>query len=588
MTTLNTFERTSTLMQRKFNKYLLPTVLTTIAIYTSGVVDSIMVGNLLSEAALSATGLTMPIIYIMNAFFMIFAIGGSTFASITNGQRDKEKVNRVFTTTYVVGLTVAFAFAFTVLLFAHPISNMLAKGEPQLAKMCRDYFIPIAFNCPVLLIVLGMAYFVRIEGKPKVAAQIVIISNFANLVLLYVFIKIFNWGMLGAGLSTVVGYCIGFVVLVPYFLSKNRSLFFVKPCRKGLKLLPRILGIGTPKALMLCLSFLRFLALNALIMATLGKNGMIAMTVCLNALMLASMFINGTMDTLLPIVGTLFGEKDYKGIFFSMRTGLKFMFIACFLVITGLLVFPEAIGRIFGIQSAEALSIVSSALRMYAFSLLLYGVNIMLHNFYTTTGRAKLSSLIVILNGFVFVLFFAFVLSRYNSNYIWMAFLLSEAATLLVVLLVGKFIRKKEAVTGVLLLNQKTDSKSLDLTIPATIESAVGLSDFVVAELASVLSDKSSLLKIGIAIEEMAVNIAKYGHKKKQGFIDLLVRITDEETILRIRDDGIPFDPTLYTTNEINDFAIGGIEVVRRLAKNIVYSRQLGFNISIITLSKGV
>jgi anti-sigma regulatory factor (Ser/Thr protein kinase) len=91
-------------------------------------------------------------------------------------------------------------------------------------------------------------------------------------------------------------------------------------------------------------------------------------------------------------------------------------------------------------------------------------------------------------------------------------------------------------------------------------------------------------IRLGIAIEEMAVNIARYGHKKAKGVIDVLVRLTEEEIILRIRDDGIYFDPTEYSPEEKRDFAVGGIEVVRRLAKDVSYTRQLGFNVSTITI----
>ena len=578
------YERTGTLLKHKFYEFLIPTVLTTIAAYTGNVINSILVGKLISESALSVTGLAMPIIFIMNAFFMLFAIGGSTYASIANGQRNKDMVNRIFTTTFFTGVIVTLAFSFSMLIFIQPISNMLAKGDIVLAKMIKDFFIPIAFNCPVLLIVMGMAYFVRIDGKPKIAANIVITSNLASLVFAYIFIKYFNWGMTGAGLATVVGYCFGFIMLVPYFMSKQRALHFIKPSKNDLKLLPRILSIGTPKALLLCLSFLRFLTLNAIIMSTLGMNGMVAMTVCVNSLMLASMFINGTIDTLLPIVGTLFGEKDYKGIYYTMKTGFRFMLIACIIVITLLIAIPKTIAGFFGIQSIEILTIVSLALRTYALSLVLYGINMLLHNFYLTSNRIKLSSLIVILNGFVFVSSFAYILSRFNSNYIWMAFLLSEAATFIVILSIGVYIRKKEAVKGVLLLDQITEIKLLDLTIPATIESSIGLSEKIMNYCKENNVDATRAMKFGIAVEEMAVNISKYGHRKKIGIIDVLVRITDNELILRIRDDGLPFDPTQYHKKETIDFSISGIEVVKLLAKNIVYSRQLGFNVCIVTV----
>jgi anti-sigma regulatory factor (Ser/Thr protein kinase) len=59
--------------------------------------------------------------------------------------------------------------------------------------------------------------------------------------------------------------------------------------------------------------------------------------------------------------------------------------------------------------------------------------------------------------------------------------------------------------------------------------------------------------------------------------------------ILRLRDDGTFFDPTQYTPEEVgSNLAVGGIEVVRRLADKVEYSRQLGFNVTVITVSREV
>jgi anti-sigma regulatory factor (Ser/Thr protein kinase) len=295
--------------------------------------------------------------------------------------------------------------------------------------------------------------------------------------------------------------------------------------------------------------------------------------------MIAAIFIGGTTDTLLPIVGTLFGEKDYKGIHFTVRKGFWFMITACVAVMALFLVIPGQMAQLFGINSAEGLAVAIPALRMYALCLPIYGLNLVLQSFFQTTGRAKLASLMAILNGFVFVVLFAGIFARVNGYYIWLAFALAELATLLVVMGRSVRIRKKEKVSGMLLLRENDeDGIFADLSIPATVEAAVGLSEQVI----KICDD----MRIGIAVEEMAVNTARYGHKDAKGVIDVLVRVIDEELILRLRDDGTPFNPADYQQQEKEVFAVGGIEVVRRLAKDISYARQLGFNVTIVTIPR--
>ena len=600
------YERTGTLMQRKFREYLIPTILTTMAISMANIMNSIIVGNFLGEEALSAIGLSAPIAYSMNALFLLFAIGGVTCASIAKGRRETENANLIFTLTFLVGIISMFVLLAVLLLFLKPITLALAHNDTGLADLILAYLTPLVFVGPVMMLIMGMAQFVRTDGKPRIAAQIAITANLVNLVLAILFITFMDMGIAGAGLATVLGYTAGIFMLLPYFRSKDRTFHFIKPQANDFAHVPRIASVGSPKALMQGLSFLRTLVLNTLIMGALGSLGMTAMAVCSSALMLTYMFIAGTTDTLLPIVGTLYGEKDNKGIYFTARTGFKFMIVACIIVMTLFLIIPGFVGKLFGINSPEGIEMVEPALRMYALCLPLYGINTMLQNFYQTTGRVKLATLIVSLNGFIFVTFFAFLLAGWNGNFIWLAFFFAELATFLVVLGVGAHIRKSENSTGVLLLTKETeDAALLDLSIPATVEAATNLSDQVITFCYENGTGKSGAMRMGVAVEEMAVNTTLYGHLATQrggalsrgdlnrdlgtqrvGTIDVLVRITEEELILRLRDDGIPFDPTEYQPEEKQEFAIGGIEVVRHLSKSVKYTRQLGFNVSIITIPR--
>ena len=581
------YERTGTLMDRKFREYLIPTILTSAAVSLANVVNSIIVGNLLGEIALSAIGLSGPVIYSLNALFFLFAVGGVTCAAIARGRREIEDANRIFTLTFVVGISVMSALSAVLLIFMKPITHALAQGNTGLAELTRAYLTPLIFVGPVMMLIMGMAQFVRTDGKPRIAAWIALVANSVNLVLAYFFIQFLNLGIAGAGLATVLGYLTGIVMLLPYLRSKQRSFLFVKLCKNDFKQVGHLMNVGLPKALIQGTAFARTLVLNALIVSTLGSPGMAAMTVCLNALMLATIFIGGTNDTLLPIVGTLYGEKDHAGIRFTVRRAFWFMFAACVALMTLFLALPGQIALLFGISSVEGIAVAEPALRMYALSLPIYGFNLMLQSFFQTTGREKLASLIATLNGFVFVVLFAMLLVHWNENFLWLAFMFAEIATLLVVLGIGIRIRKKENASGILLLRQNEGSGIVaDFSIVASVEAGTGLSERVMRFCHENGVEESSAMRLGIAVEEMAVNTARYGHKNASGMIDVLVRITEQELILRLRDDGIPFNPAEYHGQE--GVAVGGIEVVRRLAKEIAYSRQLGFNVTIITVLRAV
>ena len=578
------YERSGVLLQQKFREYLIPTILTVVALLATTIIDSIIVGHLLGETALSTIGLTSPVIYSFNAIFVLFVVGGVTCASIARGRRETDNSNSYFTLTFLVGMVVMSLFTLILLLFTNPIANALAQGDDLLASLTRDYLRPLVFMGPVMMLIMGTAQFVRADGKPKISARIALTANIINLILTYIFIRFMGMGIGGASLANVCGYLTAFVVLIPYIRSKERGFRFHKPVKGCVKQVLEMMNTGSPKALTHGLSFLRGLVLNAIIVSALGVQGMAAMMICINSLLFATVFIGGTTETLLPIVGTLFGEKDYPGIRFTVRTGFRFMVIACLAVMALFLILPGYVVQIFGIT--EGLKIAESALRLYALSLPFYGINTLLLNYYQTTGRVKLANLIVTLNGFALVVLFAFAFSIINADLIWLSFALSELITFIIVMIAGLRIRKKSNLKGVLLLAGESEGISLDLSIPATNEAAVGISAQIINFLNENNIEEKSAMRMGIAVEEMAVNTAKYGHRNSKGLIDVLIRIVEGDLILRLRDNGEHFDPTQYYPEEVNDFAIGGIEIVRRLAKDINYSRQLGFNISVITIAK--
>jgi Na+-driven multidrug efflux pump/anti-sigma regulatory factor (Ser/Thr protein kinase) len=522
---------------------------------------------------------------------MLFGVGGVICAALAQGRRDKARASQLFTLTIVFGTAAMVAFLVVMLLFMEPITTVLAMGDATLQKLMAAYLTPLMFTGPAMMLSSGVALFIRSDGSPKITASIVIIANVVNLVLDFVLIQFLKTGIAGAGISTAVGYAVGILFVLPYLFSKKRSFRFYFPKRGKSKVLRDISRVGMPKALTQLTSLLRSMALNAIVMASLGALGMSAMTVCINVLMIAVIFVSGTSDTLLPIVGTLYGERDYFGVRSTVKIAYRVLIAACAALSVFFMTAPTLVGGWFGITSAEGLAVLTPALRLFALCLPFYGINTILQNFYTTTGREKLASFMVTMDGFVFVTCFALLWVRVDANLLWLCYLCSELTTLAIVAVIGRKIRRKEQVSGVLLMREQNEEGVLwDITIPATIEQASGLSGQVIDFCAQHGVDCVTANRMGVAVEEMAANTAKYGHKEgKSGFIDILIHITTEKLLLRLRDDGIPFDPVSFLPgDEEQGLAKGGIQVVKKLAHSIDYARQIGFNSTVITFDRAV
>ncbi len=580
------YERNSTLVQKKFKEYLFPTIMTSLAMSLASVIDSIIVGNLLGDQALAAIGLSGPIIFCLNTIYMLFGVGGITCASVAKGQLDKKRANQVFTVAMVVGIGVMTLFLIVVNLFMGVITSGLAAGDVELATLTATYIRPLLFTGPALMFSSGLALFVRTDGDPKSSARIVVVANVVNLILDYILIRYCNAGIAGAGLSTTLGYIAGGFVVLPYLFSKKRSFLFDFPKLSELNVVIDVMKTGMPKALTQVASFLRAIVLNGIVMMALGSIGMSVMTVCLNVLMISNIFVGGTSDSLLPIVGTLYGERDYYGIRQAVYKARTVLIFACIGLVAFFVIRPEAVGNWFGLNTPEGLEVLVPALRMFALYLPFQAVNTTLQNFYNITGRKSLASMIATLDGLIYVCLFAFVLAQVSGTLFWFCYACSGCATMLTVFFIGYRIKKQEDVTGFLLLREENEEGvQWDITIHASNEDAVSLSDKVIDFCIQNQVDKIMANHIGIAIEEMVVNTAKVNEEREEiPTIDIFIRILSDKILVRFRDDGDMFDVSTDLTEAEEENMANGICVMNKMASSVEYAVQLGFNTTIFTL----
>lgn len=583
------YERSGHIIQQKFREYLLPTALTSMAISMASVVDGIIVGSLLGEVALAAVGLSGPIIFCINLIYMLFAVGGLTCASISLGKRDFHMANQFFTLSIGGGLGAMCIFLAVMQVILSPLSISLAGGDVQLAALTESYLRPLLFTGPAMMFSSGMAIFIRMDGNPKASAAIVMIANAVNLVLDYVLIRFLDTGIAGAGLSTALGYVAGSAIVIPYLANRKRSFHFVRPRKTILKTLRDILKSGMSKAASQVCNLVRSLVINAVIISSLGSIGMSIMTVCTNASMISNIFEGGIADTLLPIVGTLYGEKDFFGIRHAMRIARRVMTVCSAGLVAFFLIAPQLIGVVFGMTSPDALALLKPALRLYALYLPFSAAIMLLQNFYNTTERRSLATSLVVMDGLLFVIPFAVLLSSIQANLLWLCYAASGACTLFVLLLLARRIRKKENVQGLLLIRERDDCIcKFDFTIAATKEEAVRLSERVTALEEKAAVNTRLLKKIALALEEMTVASVHYAHADSVGLIDILVHVTDEQVTILMRDNGRPFNPLEYIPEENDGCITDSIQLVKKLASRMEYSRQLGFNTSVLTFEKAI
>jgi putative MATE family efflux protein len=590
------FRRNGKLLDKKYREFFIPTVFMAMANTMSIVVDGIIVGNMQNANALAAVNLTTPIMMIYMTVAVLFGMGASTNISIAKGRRENEHANENFTAAVLIIIVLGLLFTVLQFYFLDGICSLLTQDE-VLLPLVKEYVGVLIFGTPALMLIPGLGYCLRADGKAKLASNVLIIANIINLLLDMVYMGIFKMGISGSSLATLSGYYIGLFMLLAYAFSKDRTLKFKMELVISLKTLSKrignIISVGMPSAISSVLMTLKILCINTIVIAVAGISGMIAFSVCISCLSIISMFISGASQTMMPIVGMLYGEEDYRGIVFVFKRAFKVLMWANAFILIILELAPQIVLGMFGVTEAQDILMGVQAIRIFAISLVGTSISYLMIYYYMVIQKKKIASLISTVQGFVVVIPMAYLLSKLiGISGVWIAFSVAEIATMALILINFFMEKKRTNVKNVLLLNvNSSEFNVLDFTIRGCIQDAVDISQNIINFLEENNVEHKLCYKVGLAVEEIAVNTIKYGYKKEsQSHIDIRIKVSNDEILLVLRDDGEYFNPTQYMdeNKDKKAYVLGGIEIVEAFIGDINYAYVLGMNNTTISIKAKV
>ncbi len=580
-------ERNAYLINRKVRQYILPGVLMTIAMQLGNVVDGMIVGNILGPEAMAAIEISMPVLLLLQMPAMMLAIGGAAEAAVLLGKRELARASGVFTAALASGICLTCVFVLLTPLLPGPLALALA-GNEQLASLAEPYIMVNFGGIPILTAAIIFCYFMNADNHPQLGSALFIIANAVNLVLDFVFLQAFQMGMAGSALSTVIGYLAGMVTVIFYLRSQNRMLQIRKPDNQVFSHLKLVARAGIPSAAFTLMSALKSMIINSAIVRFLGNDPMAVYSVCVNAVLIAELCVGGIIGLIPNIAGVLYGEKDYYGIRALCKKVLSYSYAVIGGLLLVFLMFPQGIAGLFGITEGGLLELCKTALRIFACSFPFYVYNKFLMSYYQTILQPGLSTVITALQGFAVIVpltlagMFAWGLPGVCGA--------AVASEVLTILIGGCYRRMRQNAGrlpggGMYMLPQVTEEECLDCSIENNLQDVAALRDqlFAFCMENKIVEQDANLM--GLALEEIASNIVKYGYRGNQkNYIDVSFAIQDGKYILKIRDDGIPFNPLEAEVKE-EGASVGGIALVRRLMTNFQYTRVLNMNNTMIELN---
>ena len=561
------------LLTRKYRQFFFPSLIAAVALSLSGFVDSIVVSNLLDTQALSIVNVCMPLMTLMAAVYLMLSVGGVVLYTERRGKSDPKGADSVFTVCFITAAAVGLLLLAFGQLFTRGIGNLLCPGL-ILGEELLSYIRILLFSMPFLITVSVVLYFLTAAGSPKLSMGLNIFANVLNLVLDYVYIRIFNMVVSGAAAATLTSYIMAWILLL---IFKSRyDLRLVRISAKDFHCLKGVFKGGVASLLSQISFTVKFAFCNALAASLGGSSALVAMSLCVQTIAIISIVVGGTSDTLRPFVTLLRTQHDYNGTGYILKKTLRIVAVSSAVFVAVLELFPEIITTLYNATAPEVLSVAIPAIRIVGICFLFRSVCVIFMNYTAILGLTAYSTYISLFDGFAGIVSIGFVLSRLlGLTGLWLTFPVDAVLLFCSIIIINIILRKKypDRFTGLLLIEKDAPGVTvLDLAIEDTDKSIVCISEKATAFCEQNGVPKELSQKIGLIAEEMAIYIK--GHIKSHELLNMLLQKKEDKMWLYFRSIGEPYDLSSFTEDDIPE----NYKMLTALVQEYKYNYTMGMN----------
>ncbi|MBE6141927.1 MAG: hypothetical protein E7175_03725 [Erysipelotrichaceae bacterium] len=573
-------ERNSKLVNRKFLYYLIPSILMIFAMQFSSLLDGILIGNMISNQALAATSLVMPILYVIQAPGFALGVGGSIVVANKLGKRDIEGAKKAFSISIIIGVAISMVFALISFFVSSPLAKLF--GEASYEDSYPYIYMYLLTN-PIIALALLLGSFMAVDNNPKLSSLFFIISNVAKVGLEVLFIHL--WGMYGAALSTAAGFVVAFIILPFYFRSSKRMLKFTFKVRDS-KIF-NIIKSSSTSGINMVLTATQMLIVNIF----LGKLitdpvDLLAFGLISNVVFVFDLFCGGIINVIPNIIGIFYGEKDLYSLKSVTRKIYLINVITTLIITAVILALPNVYSYVFGYTEQTDMEHIALLIRIYLISFLPYEINKFSMNYYPSIDKNLPSLITVFLREAIIVLPVTLVLLFTNGIMGYcIACAITETATVLITYGFILIYNKRKKTYGIFMF-EKGDVESFDASLDNNIDNASKISQELTDFARNHGVEERESQIVGLAAEEIVGNIITYGYKHNhKNYIDVSLKKVNDVLVLRIRDDGMPFDPTKYEYDNDENYSTSGIQLISSLTDKMTYMRVLSLNNTIFEIN---
>lgn len=387
-------------------QYSLPAIIASTVTSLYNIIDSIFIGRGVGAMAITGLAITFPMMNLVIAFTTLIAVGGATISSIFLGQKDEAKATDVLHNVVFLSLLHALIFGGMSLWLLDPILTVFGATEETL-PYAHDFMFVILLGSPIAFVFISLNNVMRATGYPTKAMISALLSVVVNVILAPIFIFVFNWGIKGAAVATLIGQTAAFIWVVSHFMSRKSFVHFSRSARWFVpSLIKKIYAIGLSPFLINICSCIVVVFINKSLLDYGQADGNMAVGaygIINRVTMFFMMIVLGVTQGMQPILGYNYGAGQWQRVKRTLSLGIC---VGSIITIVGFAIteiFPDEVTLLFN-DDPTLLRLSREGFRIVLLCYPFIGAALVIQNFFQSIGKPLLSIFLSVTRQLVFLL----------------------------------------------------------------------------------------------------------------------------------------------------------------------------------------
>ena len=435
---MNFVELTEMRLNKLLVKFLFPSILAMLATSVNILCDTIFISQGIGKEGLSALGIAIPIYNVYNALSLLIGMGGATLYSISMGKKQREKANKVFSTSVFIAIIIGLSISIFGYIFSENVAIMFGASE-EILGLSNEYLKIILLSGISFILSGVLQAFIRNDGAPKLSMIAGITGNMCNVIFDYVFIFVFDMGMRGAAIATAIAPMVTLIIMSIKFIKKSGHLRFNYKLIR-IPYITNIFKLGISSSFIEISGAIVIITFNYILIGMIGEIGVAAYSIISNIALIGVAILSGISQAIQPIVSVNFGAEHHDRVIKTRKIALciALTFGLAFFLIGN--IFTKEVISFFNNSDQKLIEITARGMKIYFSAFIFMGINMVNISFFQAISHAKISNTMSIIKSFALVLINLCILPKlFGIDGLWSTIPVSEFITLFIGLFIVKY-----------------------------------------------------------------------------------------------------------------------------------------------------